>query len=112
MPKGQEKGVGMCVGPIFSETPTFLDWLQYYADLGVDGIHMYATVADFILHRNDYMHMPGSRRSVQFQSHHLITWRAFHPSRWSQHYYGQVSCTFEALAFWSNVLDLHKPPLL
>ncbi|EIE19825.1 hypothetical protein COCSUDRAFT_48697 [Coccomyxa subellipsoidea C-169] len=89
LPKGQAKGVGMCVGPIFSETPTFLDWLQYYADLGVDGIHMYATVAEFILHRDDYMHMPGSRRSVQFQSHHLITWRAFHPSRWSQHYYGQ-----------------------
>ncbi len=85
----------MCVGPIFSETPTFLDWLQYYADLGVTGIHMYAAVAEFILHRDDYMHAPGSRRSVQFQSHRLITWRAFHPSRWSQHYYGQVcSCTF------------------
>ena len=32
---GRRKGVGMCVGPIFSETPTLLDWLQYYAALGV-----------------------------------------------------------------------------
>ena len=90
MSAGEEKGVGMCVGPIFSETPTLLDWLQYYADLGVAGIHMYASVAEFILGRNDYMHLPGSHRSVQFQAHHLVTWRAFHPSRWSQHYYGQV----------------------
>ena len=31
LPKGKPKGVGMCVGPIFSSTPTTLDWLQYYA---------------------------------------------------------------------------------
>ena len=37
---GEAKGVGMCVGPIFSETPTLLDWLQYYTALGVKGIHM------------------------------------------------------------------------
>ena len=31
LPAGKAKGVGMCVGPIFSSTPTGLDWLQYYA---------------------------------------------------------------------------------
>ena len=31
LPEGKAKGVGMCVGPIFSSTPTALDWLQYYA---------------------------------------------------------------------------------
>ena len=31
LPQGKPKGVGMCVGPIFSSTPTGLDWLQYYA---------------------------------------------------------------------------------
>jgi hypothetical protein len=36
------------------------------------------------------MHLPGSHHVVQFQYHHLVTWRAFHPSRFSQHYYGQV----------------------
>ena len=38
--EGEAKGVGMCVGPIFSETPTLLDWLQYYTALGVTRIHM------------------------------------------------------------------------
>ena len=31
LPEGKAKGVGMCAGPIFSSTPTALDWLQYYA---------------------------------------------------------------------------------
>ncbi len=31
LPAGKVKGVGMCIGPIFSSTPTTLDWLQYYA---------------------------------------------------------------------------------
>ncbi|CAL8469521.1 g9062 [Coccomyxa elongata] len=105
LPVGHKKGVGMCVGPIFSETPTFLDWLQYYADLGVDGIHMYAAVAEFILHRDDYMHAPGSRRTVQFQSHHLVTWRAFHPSRWSQHYYGQWLIFNDCVFRTRNIYD-------
>ena len=50
----------------------------------------YATVADFVLARGDYMHLPGSHRPVNFEHHHLVTWRAFVASRWSQHYYGQA----------------------
>ncbi len=93
-PGGRAAGVGMCCGPVFSETPTLLDWLQYYGALGVRHIHMYATVADFVLARGDYMHLPGSHRSVLFQPHHLVTWRAFHASRWSRHYYGQARAHF------------------
>ncbi|CAK0784444.1 hypothetical protein CVIRNUC_007648 [Coccomyxa viridis] len=89
LPQGKPKGVGMCVGPIFSSTPTTLDWLQYYAELGVSGIHMYAVVADFVLKPSNYMHEPGSLRALQLEHHRLVTWRAFHPSKWSAHYYGQ-----------------------
>lgn len=59
------------------------------ADLGVSGINMYAVIADFVL-KSGYMHEPGSFKAVQFEHHHLIKWRAFHPSKWSAHYYGQV----------------------
>lgn len=51
---------------------------------------MYAIVADFVLKPSKYMHEPGSWRAVNFEQHHLVTWRAFHPSKWSAHYYGQV----------------------
>jgi hypothetical protein len=61
------------------------------AELGVSGIHMYAIVADFVLKPTKYMHEPGSLRGLNFEHHHLVTWRAFHPSKWSAHYYGQVS---------------------
>lgn len=50
---------------------------------------MYAVIADFVL-KSGYMHEPGSFKAVQFEHHHLIKWRAFHPSKWSAHYYGQV----------------------
>ena len=68
------------------------DWVQYYADLGVDGIHMYAAVADFILspQGSGYMHLPGSYRALSIDHHRLIQWKAFHPSPWSLHYYGQA----------------------
>lgn len=48
------------------------DWVQYYADLGVEGIHMYAVVADFILSPNGggYMHNPGNYRF--FTAHILV----------------------------------------
>ena len=52
---------------------------------------MYAIVADFVLKPSKYMHEPGSLRAVSFEHHHLVTWRAFHPSKWSAHYYGQVN---------------------
>ena len=63
------------------------------AELGVSGIHMYAVVADFVLKPSNYMHEPGSLRALQLEHHHLVTWRAFHPSKWSAHYYGQVRGT-------------------
>lgn len=51
---------------------------------------MYAIVADFVLKPSNYMHEPGSWRALNFEHHHLVTWRAFHPTKWSAHYYGQV----------------------
>ena len=53
---------------------------------------MYAAVADFILspQGGGYMHLPGSYRALSIDHHKLIQWKAFHPSPWSLHYYGQV----------------------
>ncbi len=68
------------------------DWVQYYASMGVGGIHIYAAVADFILspQGGGYMHRPGSYRALSIDHHRLIQWKVFHPSAWSLHYYGQV----------------------
>ena len=68
------------------------DWVQYYADMGVGGIHLYAAVADFILspQGGGHMHLPGSYRALSIDSHRLLRWKVFHPSPWSLHYYGQV----------------------
>lgn len=43
LPAGTAKGVGMCVGPIFSATPTALDWLQYYAGTALKHAHLSAS---------------------------------------------------------------------
>ena len=69
------------------------DMLMMLAELGVSGIHMYAVIAEFVLKPSNYMHEPGSLRALQLEHHHLVTWRAFHPSKWSAHYYGQVRGT-------------------
>ena len=79
------------------------------AELGVSGIHMYAVVADFVLKPSNYMHKPGSLRALQLEHHHLVTWRAFHPSKWSAHYYGQVRGT---LHHQSSQVSFSRLPLL
>jgi hypothetical protein len=78
--------------PLVTYLTASADWVQYYADMAVGGIHMYAAVADYILspQGGGYMHMPGSYRALSIDSHRLIQWKVFHPSPWSLHYYGQV----------------------
>ena len=76
------------------------------AELGVSGIHMYAVVADFVLKPSNYMHKPGSLQALQLEHHHLVTWRAFHPSKWSAHYYGQVRGT---LRHQSQPVSIKQP---
>ncbi|CAL8469654.1 g9195 [Coccomyxa elongata] len=102
-----KKSVGMCVGPVFSAAPTFLDWLQYYADMGVEGIHMYAVVADFILSPNGggYMHNPGNYRALSIENHRLLRWKIFHPSPWSLHYYGQWLIYNDCAFRWRHYYD-------
>lgn len=39
----------MCVGPQFSETPFFADFLTWYLELGVDRFYMYAVQANWLL---------------------------------------------------------------
>eukprot|EP00884_Botryococcus_braunii_P020954 jgi/Botrbrau1/7542/Bobra.0019s0029.2 len=40
------KGIGMCLGPVYSYIPQFADWLMYHSALGVEGIHAYSPVLD------------------------------------------------------------------
>ena len=49
LPFGKSKGLGMCVGPQFSETPFFADFLSWYLDMGVDRFYMYAIQANWLL---------------------------------------------------------------
>ena len=78
--------------------------MQYYADMGVGGIHLYAAVADFILspQGGGYMQMPGSYRALSIDSHRLLNWKVFHPSPWSLHYYGQVRTACQNPIFASS----------
>ena len=94
------------------------DWVQHYADMGVEGIHLYAAVADFILspQGGGYMQMPGSYRELSIDSHRLLKWKVFHPSPWSLHYYGQVRkaclCCTLCSALLSSCLKLAAAPVL
>ncbi len=45
---GQSKGLGMCVGPLFSETPFFGDFVTWNVQMGVDRFYMYATHTDWV----------------------------------------------------------------
>ncbi len=49
LPAGKVKGVGMCVGPIFSSTPTTLDWLQYYAGRVLTRVTSHTVMLDALL---------------------------------------------------------------
>eukprot|EP00884_Botryococcus_braunii_P022178 jgi/Botrbrau1/8644/Bobra.0196s0038.1 len=40
------KGIGMCLGPVYSYIPQFVDWLMYHSVLGAEGIHAYSPVLD------------------------------------------------------------------
>lgn len=81
--------------------------MQYYADLGVEGIHMYAVVADFILSPNGggYMHNPGNYRALSIENHRLLRWKIFHPSPWSLHYYGQWLIYNDCAFRWRHYYD-------
>ena len=50
-PGRKEKGVGMCVGPLYSETPFYSDFLNWYTELGVNHFYIYASNADWIYDR-------------------------------------------------------------
>ena len=49
LPPGKSKGLGMCVGPLFSEAPFFADFLTWHLQLGVDRFYMYASHTEWIL---------------------------------------------------------------
>lgn len=49
LPHGKSKGLGICVGPLFSEAPFFADFLTWYLHLGVDRFFMYASHTEWIL---------------------------------------------------------------
>ena len=101
--------------------PLRADWVQYHADMGVDAIHMYAVLADFILspHGGGYMHSPGNYKALSIEHHRVLHWKVFHPSPWSMHYYGQWlihnDCvfrwrhTFEFIIFLDRDEFLHFP---
>lgn len=63
LPHGKSKGLGMCVGPLFSEAPFFADFLTWYLDLGVDRFFMYASHTDWLL-KWVRMALASSRTSV------------------------------------------------
>lgn len=96
----------------------YADWVQYYADLGVEGIHMYAVVADFILSPNGggYMHVPGNYKALSIENHRLLRWKIFHPSPWSLHYYGQWliynDCAFRWRHYYEYLLFVDRDEFL
>ena len=95
-------------------TSRLADWVQYHADMGVEGIHLYAAVADFILlpQGGGFAHLPGSYRALSIDSHRLLRWKVFHPSPWSLHYYGQVCLAspiqVSCVASLPQSLELHR----
>lgn len=75
------KGVGMCLGPVYSYIPQFVDWLTYWSAMGISGIHAYSPVLD---------HKKGSGfyRPTFLMHHFLLEWTLYKPLPHS-HYFGQ-----------------------
>jgi hypothetical protein len=86
--------------------------------MGVEGIHMYAVVADFILSPNGggYMHYPGTYKALTIENHRLLRWNIFHPSPWSLHYYGQWliynDCAFRWRHYYEFLLFVDRDEFL
>ncbi|CAL8469879.1 g9421 [Coccomyxa elongata] len=107
LPLGKSKGLGMCVGPLFSEAPFFADFLTWYLELGVDRFFMYASHTDWLLKWDPkYYHFPGSRKKLQIFHHHAIDWRLYHPEHASKHYYGQWLMYNDCLYRARNTMEL------
>jgi hypothetical protein len=56
-PGKKDKGVGLCLGPLFSETPFFSDFLNWYTEMGVNQFYAYVSAADWITDRVSFSAM-------------------------------------------------------
>lgn len=51
LPHGKYKGVGICLAPLYSETPFMSDFLSWYTEMGVDHFYLYASINSWITDR-------------------------------------------------------------
>ncbi len=81
------KGIGVCVGPIYTYIPQFLDWLTYWSRFeGLVAIHGYVPLYEEG-QRDDLGQGRPYRRPVLFM-HHLLSWTTYRPFPRAE-YHGQ-----------------------
>lgn len=71
-----DKGIGVCVGPYFSDNPLFVDWLIYWSRFdGVVGIHVYVPLYNKGEIPDQRPGMPYTRPTMYM--HEILLWKTF-----------------------------------
>lgn len=76
----EHRGVGMCVGPIFAESPQFLDWLTFWSKLGLKGIHAYVPLYDDDDPEVQKLGLGESYHRPHLSMHNLLSWTTYNPT--------------------------------
>lgn len=82
----EHKGVGMCVGPIFSESPQFLDWLTFWSKIGLKGIHAYVPLYEEDDPAVQNLGLGQSYRRPRLPMHNLLSWTTYNPAARSNYH--------------------------
>ena len=75
------------------------DWVQYHAELGVEGMHLYMVAADFVLapRGGGYTHTPGNYKPVSIENHRCARQAGGHPCA-----QGLAACWVPNLLSWAG----------
>ena len=89
--------IGACLSPLFTETPTFHDWMKYHSEAGVFHSDIYVPHGEFIESANYTARLgafpnPGMRGGLPMRimhSRYSIGWHEYHPLP-NSYYFGQM----------------------
>lgn len=87
-PESPTMGVGVCVGPVYSEMPQMSDWLEHLMLLNVSAVWAYApfyTKTEWIDHRTGQAYRPPtmlSQRALHWTVYRTITRGHYHSQTW------------------------------
>lgn len=80
-------GVGICVGPLYSIIPQFLDWISAWEHFAINKVYGYAALYTSEEWAELGINLPYMQPTLY--THHLIDWKVYRPIK-GAHYHSQL----------------------